>query len=416
MAHRREQKGSGKPKTWIGASERRSWGSGLLGLLGACVLLGMSMTPAQGAGIAYITNSRGNTLSVINVATNTVLATVPVGSGPTGVAVNPAGTRVYVANKQDSLISVLDTATNSIIATVQIGVTSFGVAVNPAGTRVYITSPSANTVLVLDTATHTVLATVPVGPGPTGVAVNPAGTRVYVANTGSNTISVLDTATNTVLTTVKLGQFGPVGVAINPAGSRVYVAEGGGEISVLDTATNTVLAAVSLQGTEPQGVAVNATGSRVYVAKGASYDVSVLDTATNRIIATVPVGVFPIAFGQFIAPLQSPPQLVLTLTGCTTCRMGDRLTVQAHVTNADTTTVQMEVKVGVRLPNGTPANLLGEFLKVPLPGGLDTTVTVFDSPLPAGLPQGSWTFEGALLEPELGGTLSRSVVPFTVIP
>ena len=38
-----------------------------------------------------------NTVSVIDTATNTVTATVPVGSYPIGVAVTPDGTKVYVA-------------------------------------------------------------------------------------------------------------------------------------------------------------------------------------------------------------------------------------------------------------------------------------------------------------------------------
>jgi hypothetical protein len=84
--------------------------------------------------------------------------------------------------------------------------------------------------------------------------------------------------------------------------------------------------------------------------------------------------------------------------------------------NPSATVTPMEVKIGVRLPNGAPANLLGKHLEVPLPAGMDATVTVFDSILPAGLPPGAWTFEAALLEPELGVTLSRSAHFFEVVP
>jgi YVTN family beta-propeller protein len=44
----------------------------------------------------YVTNAGSNTVSVIDPATNTVVATVPVGSGPAGVAVTPNGTFAYV--------------------------------------------------------------------------------------------------------------------------------------------------------------------------------------------------------------------------------------------------------------------------------------------------------------------------------
>ena len=47
---------------------------------------------------AYVTDSNDDTVSVINTATNTVIATIPVGTSPGDVAVNPDGTRVYVTN------------------------------------------------------------------------------------------------------------------------------------------------------------------------------------------------------------------------------------------------------------------------------------------------------------------------------
>ena len=49
-----------------------------LGLLG--VILGS--TPAEAQPFAYVTNFENNTVSVIATATNTVVATVPVGSFP----------------------------------------------------------------------------------------------------------------------------------------------------------------------------------------------------------------------------------------------------------------------------------------------------------------------------------------------
>jgi YVTN family beta-propeller protein len=39
---------------------------------------------------AYVTNFRDTTVSVIATATNTVVATIPVGSGPAGVAITPS--------------------------------------------------------------------------------------------------------------------------------------------------------------------------------------------------------------------------------------------------------------------------------------------------------------------------------------
>src|SRR5659263_191568 len=87
---------------------------------------------------AYVTNYGSNTVSVIDMATNTVTATVNVGTWPYGVAVNPTGTKVYVTYYFDNTISVIDTASNTVTATVNVGIKPSGVAVNPTGTKVYV--------------------------------------------------------------------------------------------------------------------------------------------------------------------------------------------------------------------------------------------------------------------------------------
>ena len=154
---------------------------------------------------AYITNSSSNTVSVIDTATNTVSATIPVGVVPIAVAVTPDGSKVYVTNTNSFTVSVIDTATNTVSATIPLGPFPEGVAVSPDGTKVYV-AVFFNTVSVIDTATNTVSATVPVGVEPIGVAVTPDGGKVYVTNTaGVGDVSVIDTATNTVIATIPDG-------------------------------------------------------------------------------------------------------------------------------------------------------------------------------------------------------------------
>ncbi len=81
---------------------------------------------AQGTGtFAYIANRGGNTVSVIDTSTNSVVDTVTVGGNPRGVAVNPAGTRVYVANDSSGTVSVIDSSTNNVVDTVTVGSNPF---------------------------------------------------------------------------------------------------------------------------------------------------------------------------------------------------------------------------------------------------------------------------------------------------
>ena len=269
-------------------------------------LLGIFITMASlnsFAQNAYITNYYDDNVSVINLATNTVTATVAVGSHPFGVSVSPDGSKVYVSNQLSGNVSVINTTTNTVTATVAVGTNPRGVSVSPDGSKVYVANYITNNVSVINTATNTVTATVAVGTNPYGVSVSPDGSKVYVGNAGSNDVSVINTATNTVTATVAVGT-NPFEVSVSPDGSKVYVANNGtNNVSVINTATNIVTATLAV-GNGPIGVSVSPDGSKVYVANFVTNNVSVINTATNTVTATVAVGNGPFTFGNFIA---TPP-------------------------------------------------------------------------------------------------------------
>jgi len=249
----------------------------------------------------YVSNG-DYTVSVLDTATNKVIATIPVGISPVGVAVNPRGTRVYVANSRSNNVSVIDTATNSVIATPNVGTTPFGVAVSQDGTRVYVANSGSNNVSVIDTATNTVIATPSVGTTPYRVAVNPRGTRVFVTNSGSDNVSVIDAGTNTVMDTPSVGST-PKGIDIDPDGKKAYVVNYGDRtVSVIDVATLAVIDTVVV-GMMPESVSFNPTGALAYVTNQGDNTVSVIDTAMNS--ANLPAIQVPggglYAFGKFIA-------------------------------------------------------------------------------------------------------------------
>jgi YVTN family beta-propeller protein len=130
---------------------------------------------------AYITNYFTGDVSVIDTATNTVIATVPVGGGPSGVAVTPDGSRVYVTSGIG--VSVIDTATNMVIGSpIPVESGAAGVAVTADGSRAYVSGIHFET--VINTTTNTVVPPpIPVDALSlgSGIAVTPDGSKVYVA-------------------------------------------------------------------------------------------------------------------------------------------------------------------------------------------------------------------------------------------
>jgi YVTN family beta-propeller protein len=132
--------------------------------------------------------------------------------------VSPDGKRAYAG--LPAAVSVIDTASNTVVATVSGLSAPFGMAVTPDGKRVYVANFSAPTVSVIDTATNAVVATVTgLQNTPTDLAVTPDGKNVYVSNDDSSTntgfVSVIDTATNRIAATVKV-QPRPFGIAVGP--------------------------------------------------------------------------------------------------------------------------------------------------------------------------------------------------------
>lgn len=364
----------------LGSAIRRS--ISIKNFLGILAVLLAASVPAF-AQFAYVPNAVDRTVSVIDTGTNTVTATIDLPETdeiPFGVAVNPSGTRVYVTNACFELalttcsigdpgsVSVINTATNSVIATIPIPYEPTGIAVSPDGTRLYVvnacdqtdcgleTTPLQGYVSVIDVApgsgtenevTDTI--ELPSGDGPSiGVAVSPDGSRLFVTNINESTgsygsVSVIDTTDDTVLGDIEVG-YVATGVVANPASSRLYVATFDG-IMVIDTTTNTLIDyqasifTIGGLGITPDGTRLYAfdfpssqvavmdatddtlpvvatvapptdtiyssfsaqpDGSRVYAVAIDGY-VSVISTATNSLIGDpVTVGELPLAFGQFI--------------------------------------------------------------------------------------------------------------------
>jgi YVTN family beta-propeller protein/VCBS repeat-containing protein len=261
------------------------------------------------------TNGLAATVTTVTVAVSpfekgTVIASIPVGDSPYGVALSPDGKHAYVTNRNDGTVSVIDTATNTVtdtIAPITAGTYPEGVAVSPDGKHVYVVNSGRTvqgtldgTVLVIDTATDTIINSRVVGIDPSAVAVTPDGKYAYITNSGDGTVSVLDTATNEILGVLIPVGFRPVGVAVTPDGKYAYITNSGDHtVSVLDTATNTTVGnpiPVAVDG-NPHGVAVAVTarGTYAYVANLGDSDhplggtVSVIDTASNTTIADIPL-------------------------------------------------------------------------------------------------------------------------------
>ncbi len=300
---------------------------------------------AVAAPFAYVPDASNN-VTVVDLGTRIVVATIPVGIGPRGVAVSPSGATVYVANQGAGTISVIDAFTNTVVATMPGGANPVGLAVHPDGSRLYaghndsvdssigvydatlqqkvanlggnshgyslVVDPSGSKayqdrltsggVVVVDLAmesVHVFNISTGTSPGLEGMVLDPSGARLYLAKPLSPPqLTVVDTASETAIAGVTLAADAHH-VAIHPNAMRAYVAMTSG-VAVVDTGTNAVVTTVAVS--QPAGIAVDPSGSYVYVIDQGTDKLQVIDTSTNMVVAGIPVGHLPAALGNFVGP------------------------------------------------------------------------------------------------------------------
>src|SRR5579862_6837063 len=95
-------------------------------------LAGATIAAAQP--FAYVSNQSGNTIAILNRATNTIASSISVsGAGLSGLALAPNATYLYVTEQNKNAVAILNTATNAITGTIPVGSGPVQVAFTPNG-------------------------------------------------------------------------------------------------------------------------------------------------------------------------------------------------------------------------------------------------------------------------------------------
>ena len=270
-------------------------------------------------GVAF--NRAGDTIYVGGGASNDVKifkagaggqcaadATIPFSGRPepSGLSLNPSGTRLYVALNMTHEVAVIDTATRAILSRIKVGIFPYTTLVSADGSKVYVSNwggkvpgpgdvtdgmfpvvvdqrtgiPISGTVSVIDVATNAVKH-IDVGLHPNGMALSPGGDRLYVANANSDTVSAIDTTTDAVVKTLHVGETGhdrrpvlgssPNAVTVSPDGRTLYVANGSENAIALVNAMadgDDAVEGLIPTGWYPTAVALDGAGQQLFVASG----------------------------------------------------------------------------------------------------------------------------------------------------
>jgi YVTN family beta-propeller protein len=301
--------------------------------------------PATGSYRAFVLSGTARTISVIDLATNALVDSIPLadekGSSPSDMAIAPNGDLLYVLYPSGVVIA-LDPISHQAITTFPTPYDCYTfsrIAISPDGHSVYVTSDDAHSVFVIDVATNSDATRIEAAfdsdrSDQTGIAVSPNGSTVYVVWTAKRPldrvglISIIDTSRRSLIAIRQVG-LGTGSIQFNSDGSLAYIAGRAGEgVTVVDTARQKLRAIIPIGG-KANGIVLSPVSSRAYL--GVANDgtrrpsVEVIDTSTNRIAGSIslPDGANPSSIGirpdgRFVYVTLSGPVNVLAVVDTAT--------------------------------------------------------------------------------------------------
>jgi YVTN family beta-propeller protein len=154
--------------------------------------------PAGYREFAYVSNGSSNTVSVLDLVYMRQDRTLQVGTGPTGLAVNPGRNEVYVVNtglaSGIGSVSVIDTDANRVVATIPVHKLPYFIAVDAAGHRAYVANSGSNTVSIIDLDRRREIGVVGTGEQPGLARISPDMRSLVVTNRRGGSVSIFSVA------------------------------------------------------------------------------------------------------------------------------------------------------------------------------------------------------------------------------
>ena len=82
--------------------------------------------------MAFVSNSKSGTVSVIDTATQQVIKTLVTGEGPFFSVINPQGNKLYVSDSRDTTVAVIDIPSLTVLRTIpDVGLSPFDLVFGP---------------------------------------------------------------------------------------------------------------------------------------------------------------------------------------------------------------------------------------------------------------------------------------------
>ena len=199
--------------------------------------------------------------------------------------------KLYVLSSADSDMTVIDVATNTILGSVEVGELPHGLATPSTEDILYISTEGDNTLVVDDPATDRVVKKYPVlGNRPNEIDITPDGRFVYSPIVSNGVYEVLDTVAEKIVARIQTDGW-PHNAVASPDGKYMYLWPLGDndKIYVADTRTHTIAATIQTEHA-PRPIAVSPDGKWLYVNIDELMGFKVLDLSKRKVVAPAHYG------------------------------------------------------------------------------------------------------------------------------
>lgn len=265
------------------------------------VLVGAWLLVSAGTAAAatlYITNTKSDSISVIDTNTFEVVGTIPLGRGkPNRVVFHPDGKTAWVVYDKSHDLGVVDAETRKLVRRVKIGGNPYNLNFTPDGRHLLVldwaSDTSTDEVIFYDLGAQKIDGRVEVSTWPAHSAFSRDGRLLYVSGETAGDLTVIDVARREVVARHVHGGGDAMGVALTADGKFVYAAAGENKaVLKIDTATNKPVATITLPGVVHEAT-LTLDGRFLYTTLRRANRIVVVDTAADRIVASIPQKGYP---------------------------------------------------------------------------------------------------------------------------
>ncbi len=191
---------------------------------------GIALVPERNLGFA--TSSGDNNVNVFDLADNKLLKKIPAGDGPDAILYDAKLHLVYVSDHAGKTGGLIDPATLTFVAGIPLGGEPEYSQADPESGLVYQNLEDTSELVVVDIEKRAVTKRYPLAPGigPTGLAFDVANRRLFTTCRGK--LIVLNADTGSIIAVLPIGA-GTDGAAYDAVLHRIYTANGIGSMTVI---------------------------------------------------------------------------------------------------------------------------------------------------------------------------------------